>query len=540
MSHGKCLNWLVASQLAICLFVVAATAPAQAKTPKDTLVMGWTLAIFRTLDPADIGETFVDEMLNNVCDPIVFQDYSDPTKLVPGIAESWSISDDSLTYTFKIREGLTFPSGNPVTAQDVVWTFHRNVKLNMNSAVMHKEWGFTADNVEKNVFAPDDRTVVVTMTEPFSPQLVLTQVFTGRAAFTLDRIEIMKHEVDGDWGNKWLSKTSACVGPYKVRTWKPNDVFILERNENYWRHDVKIKRIVVRHVPEGGAQRLMLEKGDIDIARNITSSDYGAIESNPDLALISTPRHSYWYIGLCQCDETLQSLKVREAFKWLVDYEALENTVMRNVGIARQSVVPIGAFGAIGSDEEPYRLDLEKAKELIAEAGYPNGFKKTMIIDQVFPYAEMAQHVQENAAKIGIELEIQPMAAAQLYGQFRGRDFETGIFAWTTDVPDAHGMMSRHVFNPDNSDGFKGTMFPAWRVGWDVAALGLNEKVLAAKKETDSEKRLALYRELQAVQLEQSPFVYMFQAIENMAMRKEVKDLPVTAFKKFYARAYKE
>ena len=513
---------------------------AVAQTPKDTLVIGWTLAIYRTLDPADIGETFVDEMMSSVCDPLIFQDETDPTKLVPGIAESWTVSDDGLQYTFKIREGLKFPSGNPVTAHDVVWTFQRNTKLNLNSAVMHKEWGFTADNVTENVTTTDDYTVQVRVNEAFSPDLFLNQVFTGRAAFTLDRKEILKHEVDNDWGNKWLSKTSACIGPYSVRNWTPNDVFILQRNDDYWRHDVKIKRIIVRHVPEGGAQRLLLEKGDIDIARNITSSDLEAIERNPDLRLVNIPIHSPWYVGLCQCDEDLQSVAVRQAFKWLIDYEKLEKTVMRNAGVARQSVVPMGSFGAIPREEEPYRLDLAKAKELMTEAGFPDGFEKTMIIDQVFPFPELAQHIQENAAQIGIKLDIQPMAAAQLYGQFRARDFETGIFAWTTNVPDAHGMMSRHVFNPDNSDEFKGTMFPAWRVGWDVEALGLNDKVTAARSERDPEKRRQLYRELQEVQLEQSPLIYMFQKIENVAMRAEIEELPMTAFKKFYAMASKK
>lgn len=515
------------------------TQPAAAQTPKDTLVIGWTLAIYRTLDPADIGETFVDEMMNSVCDPLIFQDETDPTKLVPGIAESWTVSDDGLQYTFNIRKGLKFPSGNPVTAQDVAWTFHRNTKLNLNSAVMHKEWGFTADKVTDSVKAIDDHRVQVRVTEAFSPDLFLNQVFTGRAAFTLDREEILKHEVDNDWGNKWLSKTSACIGPYSVQNWTPNDVFILQRNDDYWRHDVKIKRIIVRHVPEGGAQRLLLEKGDIDIARNITSSDLEAIEKNPDLRLVNIPIHSPWYLGLCQCDEDLRSIAVRQAFKWLIDYEKLEETIMRNAGVARQSVVPIGSFGAIPREDEPYRLDLAKAKALMAEAGFPDGFEKTMIIDQVFPFPELAQHIQENAAQIGIKLDIQPMAAAQLYGQFRAREFETGIFAWTTNVPDAHGMMSRHVFNPDNSDDFKGTMFPAWRVGWDVEALGLNHKVIAARSERDPEKRRRLYRELQEVQLEQSPLIYMFQRIENVAMRAEIEALPMTAFKKFYAMASK-
>jgi peptide/nickel transport system substrate-binding protein len=256
---------------------------------------------------------------------------------------------------------------------------------------------------------------------------------------------------------------------------------------------------------------------------------------NSDTRLLSIPTPSPWYLGLCQCDPDLQKVEVRQAFKWLVDYEQLENTVMKNIGITRQSVVPLGSFGAIPAEDEPYSLDLEKAKALMAEAGFPDGFKKTLIVDQEFPFPELAQHVQENAAQIGIELEIQQMAAAQLYGQFRARDFELGIFSWTTDVPDAHGMISRHVYNPDNSDAAKATMLPAWRVGWDTDALGLTEKIEAAKREIDPEKRKQMYWEIQKTQLEHSPLIYLFQQIDNIAVRNEVKEFPVTSFKKYYS-----
>ena len=103
--------------------------PALAKTPNDTLVMAWSLSIYRTLDPADVGEAFVDEVMNNVCDAAIFLDYDDPSKLVPGIVESWSVSDDAQTYTFKIRQGLKFPgTGNPVRAEDLAWSMQRVVR----------------------------------------------------------------------------------------------------------------------------------------------------------------------------------------------------------------------------------------------------------------------------------------------------------------------------------------------------------------------------------------------------------------------------
>ena len=517
--------------------------PASAKTPKDTLVMAWSLAIYRTLDPADIGEAFVDEVMNNVCDPAIFLDYDDPSKLVPGIAESWSVSDDSQTYTFKIRKGLKFPAtGNPVRAQDLAWSMHRIVLGKFNSSANLTEWGYTPENIESLITAPDDATLVLKTTQPYAPGLFLAQVMTGRVAFTLDKEEVQKHVKDDDYGNGWLQSRSACAGPYSVKTWKANDVFIMERNggeDAYWRHPVSIKRVVIRHVPESGSERLLLEKGDIDVARLISSADLGAIVQNPDLANLSSAEYSYWYIGLCQCDSDLTDVRVRQAFKYLVDYQRMEDTAMKNVGIWRQSAVPAGSFGAIPREEEPYKLDLDKAKALITEAGFPDGFKKTLIIDSQFPFPLIAQHVKENASKIGIDLEIQQMAPAQLYGKFRGRDFEAGIFRWTTNVADANGMLSRHTYNPDNSDEANLTMFPAWRTGWDTKALGLNELVDQGKVESDVEKRREIYRKIQEIQLQESPFAYYFQGVRNVAISKRVEGLKVNPLKVFYATVRK-
>ena len=212
---------------------------------------------------------------------------------------------------------------------------------------------------------------------------------------------------------------------------------------------------------------------------------------------------------------------------------------MKNVGTWRQSAVPAGSFGAIARADEPYTLDLVKAKELITAAGFPDGFKKTLIIDNVFPFPELAQHIKENASKIGVDLEIQAMAAAQLYGKFRGRDFETGIFRWSTNVADANGMLSRHAYNPDNAKEANLTMFPAWRTGWDTKSLGLNDLVEQGKVETDVAKRKEIYRKIQEIQLRESPFAYYFQGMRNVAITKRVKGLHVNAFKLYYATVSK-
>ena len=538
------LKFLITSTAAALAVLIFGMQPVVAKTPNDTLVMAWSLAIYRTLDPADIGEAFVDEVMNNVCDPAIFLGYDDPAKLLPGILESWTVSKDAKTYTLKVRQGLKFPgTGNPVRAEDLAWSIQRIVLGKFNSSANLTEWGYNPENIEELIKATDDQTVIMKTTTPYAPGLFMASVLTGRIAFTLDKEEILKHVKDNDYGNNWLQSHSACVGPFKVKTWKANDVFIMERNggENaYWRHPVKIKRIVIRHVPESGAQRLLLEKNDIDIARLIASADLDPISKMPGLGLLSSAEYSYWYIGLCQCDGDLTDVRVRQAFKYLMDYQLMEDTVMKNVGIWRQSAVPAGSFGAIPRSAEPYKLDLKKAKALFTAAGFPNGMKKTLIVDSQFPFPLIGQHVKENAAKIGVELEIQMMAPAQLYGKFRGRDFQAGIFRWTTNVADANGMLSRHAYNPDNSKEANLTMFPAWRTGWDTKSLGLNDLVEQGKVETDANKRIEIYRKIQEIQLRESPFAYYFQGVRNVALSNRIKGLKVNPLKVFYAKVTKE
>src|SRR6185436_211980 len=136
------------------------------------------------------------------------------------------------------------------------------------------------------------------------------------------------------------------------------------------------------------------------------------------------PRHQYYYLSLNTSDPELSNPKVRQAFRYLIDYQGLEKTVMRYEGIGRASLVPLGAFGALSREEGlPYKLDLDKAKQLITEAGYPNGFKKELIVATTFPFPDIAQHVQANAATIGIDLQLNMMASAARLTKVRSREY---------------------------------------------------------------------------------------------------------------------
>src|SRR5262249_42383710 len=154
-----------------------------------------------TLDPAAINESFTAGFVRNVCDALIAIDPADPAKLVPGVAESWSVSPDGRRFTLRIRKGLKFPSGNPVTAEDVVWSIKRNLHLNLANAQRLREWDINKENADQVVKADDAQTLEIAPTRPWAPGLFLFAFTDFRVAPVLDRVEILKHEAGGDLGN---------------------------------------------------------------------------------------------------------------------------------------------------------------------------------------------------------------------------------------------------------------------------------------------------------------------------------------------------
>jgi len=509
-------------RIALAAAFLAAALPVCAKTPHDTFVVAANLSQMITLDPAAINESFTAGFMHNVCDAMVAMDPADASKLVPGVAESWTVSADGRRFTFKVRKGLTFPSGNPVTAEDIVWSIKRNLHLNLANAQRLREWDINKDDVDQVVKAVDAQTLEIAPTRPWAPSLFLFAFTDFRVAPVLDRVEIMKHEAGGDMGNKWLATHSACLGPFRVEAWRPQDVLTLDRNDGYWRRPVAMKRIVVRHVPEAGAQRLMLERGDIDFADNIDPADFPALEKNPDVKLQFSPTMLVSFMMLNMGDPKFKDPKVAEAFRYLFDYQGLEASLVRNWGEVRQSPVPLGMFGALPKSYMPYRLDIERARKLLAEAGYPNGFEAEIICLNNFPYPDLAQHLQQNAAKAGVKLRITQMIGAQLFQRARVRKFEVYMAGYGYNYADANNVFLRQAYNPDNGESAKDTLSLAWRAGWDPGK-AFNDAIRAAQVEPDQARRKAIYEDLQRRHNAASPMVFLFQRLGVNATTREVK-----------------
>ncbi len=521
----------------------AATSPqAHAATPRDALVMAWNLDALITFDPAQIAEVNGNDIIRNVCEPLVNYDLKDVSKIVPNNAASWSVSDDGLTITLKLRPDLKFPSGKKATAYDAEWSMHRVIQLGFGNSANFTQWGFSRDNAAETIKATDDTTLVVKLAKPYPIGLLLSAMFASGSTGIMDKEEGIKNTkvTDGksDYGNAFFKTSPICVGAYRVTRWNTNEVVILERNENYWGEKAKLRRVIIRHVPESGAQRLLLEKGDIDVARLLNTDDLRALAKNPAIHVETTVMHGYGYLAFNGNDPIVGKPLVREAFRYLIDYEGLGKTILEYQGNPRASLVPEGAFGALDAKEgQPFKLDLEKAKALITEAGFPNGFTKKYIVSANNIAPVVAQHVQANAAKIGIKLELEQMADANLFTRARSRDFEVLQIGWGAGYPDADSMISRHAVNPDNRPEARLAQYPSWRSSWQDEKV--NEMAEAARMERDPAKRIAMYHDIQRYMMKNGPMAYIYQTVRPIALRKEIKGFAITPFNVVYATAGK-
>ncbi len=523
--------------LALALSTTAFAAISWAATPRDALVMAWNLDAVITLDPAQIAEVNGNDIMGNVCDTLVTLDYRNPSEFRPKMAESWTVSADGRTLTFKLRPDLKFPNGRPATAEDLAWSMQRVLKLNFGNAANLTEWGFKKETADASFRATSPQTFEVSLPEPYPLPLLLYGAFATNVSMILDRVEGEKNAKGEDLGNNWFKTNSSCVGPYRVRSWTANDAVVLERNDVYYGQKPALVRVIIRHVPESGAQRLLIEKGDVDVARLLNSDDLKALAGKKDIRVEQTAMHSYIHLMFNTTDPAFADPRVRMAFRHLVDYDGLAKTVMAYQGVPRASVVPFGAFGALDEKEgQPFKLDIAKAQALLKEAGQAD-LKRKMVVMGVTPYPDLAQHVQANAAKAGVTLELEQMAPAQVFTKARAREYQMMLINWGVRYPDAHNMVSRHVMNPDNRPEAKLAQYPAWRAAWQDPAM--NELGQKAMMERDPEKRRALYREIQLKNMETGPMAYMFQVIRSIAVRDEVKGFQMSPFKVGYETAAK-
>ncbi len=506
---------------AFCVAALLAIGAAHAATPPDTLVVAKSIDDLISLDPAEAYEASGGEVITNIYDRIVRYEADDLTHLVGGVAASWTVSQDGKTLTFTLRPGLHFWDGTPVTADDAAFSLQRVVLLDKTPAFLLAQFGWTKANVGELVTAPDPLTLKLQLAANLAPNLVLS-ILSSTIGSVVEKQAALAHQQAGDLGNAWLKTNAAGSGAFQLRSWHASESVIMDANPDYHLGAPALHRVIIRHIPDPSTQRLMLQNGDADIARNLTPEAATAVAADPSLKLRYVPSADTYYVALNQSDPHLANPKVVEALHWLVDYQQMANSFLKGQFQVDQAFWPKGLWASL--DSNPYKLDVAHAKELLAQAGYPDGFDIQMDAAADPPWSEIAQSLQATMAQAGVRVHLRTSELKQLWTTYRARQHQMLLIEWSPDYLDPHTNAQTFVRNTDNSE-HSTDRTVAWRNNWaDPALSAIVDRAVA---ERDPDRRAALYQDLQRTVLQRGPYLIMFRSTTLIAERHAVQGFVV-------------
>lgn len=376
--------------------------------------------------------------------------YYDRDKFKPELAEDMSVGEMSVT--FKLRKDATFQDGAPVTAKDVKWSLDRAVTVG----------GFPTFQMKAGSLEKPEQFVVIddqTLRIDFLRKDRLTIPDLAVIVPCVINSELVKKNATANdpWGLEYTKQNTAGSGAYKVAKWTPDTEVVFERNEAWKAGPLpKVKRIIWRMVPDAGNRRALLERGDADISYDLPNKDFVELGQSGKIAIVSTPySNGIQYLGMNVTKPPFDNVKVRQAVAYAIPYQKIMDAVL--FGLAKPM---FGAAAGTPTDPvwpqaHPYTTDIAKAKQLMAEAGYPNGFETTLSFDLGFAVVNEPQCVliQESLAQIGIKATLNKTPGANWRTELNKKvmPLYTNVFSGWLDYPEYfffwcyHGQNS--VFN---------------------------------------------------------------------------------------------
>ncbi len=445
------------------------------------------------LDPANQQDTTSSVILKHIYSTLL--DTDDDGNLVPDLAESWEMAEDGTSFTYHLREDACFSDGTPVTAQDVKFTYDRA-----------KEMPKTKSNTSKiqEVVVDNDHQVTIKLTEKYAP--FKTIVTSSNLSIVSEAAVTAAGDAYGDVNNILGS------GPFVCTEWTPNDHYVLTRNENYWDEMPIATTITCRVIPEGSARTIALETGEVDLVWNVDAIDCVNVEANQDLKLLSQPSSSIEYVGMNTTKEIFADQRVRQAINYALDKEVFVDTIIEGRGQIANSYIN-SAIPGYDPDQEGYPYDPEKAKELLVEAGYPDGFDCKIYVNGD-TRTRSAQVLQAQLAEIGINVEIFTYEWGALLDSLNAGEHEMFILGWSNSSFDADSS-TYQLFHSSNHGATGNRAF--------LTDDKVDEMITAAAMEMDNDKRNEIYKELQTHLKELAPWVPLYYRNDNVGIRADLK-----------------
>ncbi|MBY3307800.1 ABC transporter substrate-binding protein [Rhizobium laguerreae] len=515
------MTWKVLfGAITVSFLVIAGSATGtRAETPADQLVVGLGMGNILSMDPGQSGSAEADIARANMYDRLLELD-AKTFEAKPQLATEWKVSDEGKLFSFKIREGATFASGNPLTADDIVWTFRRLLTKEMSGGTQLRTFGFTAQNADERVRISSNGWVELELNEAIDPTLFYNLLAINSFSIVDSKLA-MSHDKDGDMGGGWLATNSAGSGPFVLSRYEPNNIALFDRNPHFWGKAPAMKRFIIRHMPESQTQRLSLERGDIDLAISLSGADLTALTANKDVKIDYEPDGGFYFLAVSEEQERFKDKRVREALRYLVDYKGLADTVLRHYGTAWTGPLAPHLQPQIEAPQWP--LDPDKAKALLAEAGFPDGMDVTLRALSDTPFADLATAIQASLAKGGIRAKIITGGGSVVYDKMRERDFDMVVGRGGSVSPHPYAMATI-LYNADNSADAKLYSFHSWRVSQQDP--GMNRLLDQARVERDPAKRTELYKQVQQEFYDMVSAWQPIAAVVNpFALRSDVQNL---------------
>ncbi|HET7656865.1 MAG TPA: ABC transporter substrate-binding protein [Bacillales bacterium] len=471
---------------------------------QDTLVFGRGSDSVH-LDPAMAtdGESFM--VTKNIEETLVNFNYEKQnTDIVnTGLAKDWKISPDGLTYTFNLRKGIKFTDGSDFNADSVVYNFKRWKNGKGQFPYYPSMFGGYGDkSVIKDVKATGDYQVQITLNRPLAPFLK----DLAMSAFAIGSPKAIKKY------GKDYDKHPVGTGPFVFKEWKPNNTITLDKNKNYWKDGYpKLNRLIYKVISDNHARLTALQNGEIDLMEGLNPSDIKSVKQDKNLQVFYRPSMNIGYLGMTVTRKPFDNVKVRKALNYAINKKAIVNAFYSEGAKVATSPLP-PSFAAFDKNLKKYSYDPKKAKELLKEAGYPNGFKMELWAMPVArPYMpdgkKIATAIQADLKKVGIDAKIVTYDWATYLDKTSKGEADAFLLGWTSDNGDAdnilYTLLSTDAIGSNNYTYYSNKE--------------LDKVLLEAQKTTDQQKRIELYKKAQEIIKDNPPWVPLVHSTPALA-----------------------
>lgn len=471
----------------------------------------------KTMDPGRFYEFTSNAVATNVYDTLVTFRGTDTAHPVPDLATSWTVSGGKV-FTFHLRHGVRFSNGDPMTAADVVFSYRRLEYLNDNPAFLIA--GASAIN------ALNPYTVQITLS---APDVSFLAALADNNFGVLDSKLVIAHGGDDsvnadkkDHATTFLDGQSAGTGAFMMTSWVRNSQIVLQRNPYYWGPKPALDGVVFQNVQDAATQRLQVQKGTVDVAENINLQQAQSLVHDPSVQVVKGNTLDLIYIGMTlspTLSKPLSDKRVRQAIRYAIDYNGILNGLLKGVGTRPNSMVPVGMLGNAPAFNNSMLIqqNLQKAKTLLAAAGYAKGFAVTLSYDtnttfDGVTYDPLAATLQNDLARVGIKVTLQPMQDSVLLPAYRAQKLQMVLYNWGVDYPDPNDYAG--PFSPGGG--------PAKRMFYtnDPA---LTKEVVSADTTSDVATRTALYHRIQTAWLDAGPWIGLVQPQNIVVLGSNIK-----------------